>query len=193
MVPPMIQTTHATQQIALIIGLSLGLSAGCEVATGVGDGAGDQGSDLGEVGAESQALTVRYDTSGESFFDTPWPSDGRLDDRGHVDLTTFPDRDDPFVGLFLDVITEEVRGFSPMPVVYIRAVEVQAADPAAMAGRWSEVLGIPNQGTKLPLDEGEVRFVEALDGRGEGVSGLELAASRNARFELGGVRVSLVP
>ncbi len=83
------------------------------------------------------------------------------------------------------VCTDVVQG--------IRAVEVQAADPAAMAGRWSEVLGIPNQGTKLPLDEGEVRFVEALDGRGEGVGGLELAASRNARFELGGVRVSLVP
>jgi hypothetical protein len=83
------------------------------------------------------------------------------------------------------VCTDVVQG--------IRAVEVQAADPAAMAGRWSEVLGIPSQGTKLPLDEGEVRFVEALDGRGEGVSGLELAASRNARFELGGVRVSLVP
>ena len=73
----------------------------------------------------------------------------------------------------------------------IRAVEVQAHDPEAMAARWSEVLGITAGGTRVPLDEGEVRFVEVVDGRGEGVSGMELAATRPGDFEISGVRISL--
>ena len=74
----------------------------------------------------------------------------------------------------------------------IRAVEVQAHDPEAMAARWSDVLGITAGGTTVPLDEGEVRFVEVLDGRGEGVSGLELVAARPGDLEISGVRISLV-
>ena len=74
----------------------------------------------------------------------------------------------------------------------IRAVEVQAYDPESMAARWSEVLGITADGTSVPLDEGEVRFVEVVDGRGEGVSGMELAATRPGDFEISGVRISLV-
>jgi len=74
----------------------------------------------------------------------------------------------------------------------IQAVEVQAHDPEAMAARWSEVLGITAGGTRVPLDEGEVRFVEVVDGRGEGVSGMELAATRPGDFEISGVRISLV-
>ena len=74
----------------------------------------------------------------------------------------------------------------------IRAVEVQAHDPEAMAARWSDVLGITAGGTTVPLDEGEVRFVEVLDGRGEGVSGLELVAARPGELEISGVRISLV-
>ncbi|MCH2411967.1 MAG: hypothetical protein MK189_03225, partial [Acidimicrobiales bacterium] len=74
----------------------------------------------------------------------------------------------------------------------IRAVEVQAHDPEAMAARWSEVLGITADGTTVPLDEGEIRFVEVVDGRGEGVSGLELVAARPGDIEISGVRISLV-
>jgi len=73
----------------------------------------------------------------------------------------------------------------------IVAVEIQAGDPAAMAGRWGEVLGRRTGGTVVALDGGEIRFVPVLDGRGEGVAGVELRASRNADLEICGVRFAL--
>lgn len=61
------------------------------------------------------------------------------------------------------------------------AVEVQAADPAAMAGRWADVLGRPAQtdGTmhQIVLDEGTIRFVPLGDGRGEGVSAIDVTSA----------------
>lgn len=63
----------------------------------------------------------------------------------------------------------------------ILAVEVQAEDPAAMAGRWAEVLGrtaqADGQDHRIELDEGAIRFVQAADGRGEGVSAIDLRAT----------------
>ena len=73
----------------------------------------------------------------------------------------------------------------------ILAVVIQADDPAAMAGRWGEVLGRPADGTVVALDGGEIRFVPVLDGRGEGLSGVELRAGRNADLEVCGVRFAL--
>jgi len=74
----------------------------------------------------------------------------------------------------------------------ISAVEVQAESPLAMAERWSEVLGRQNAGMSIALDDAEIRFVEATDGRGEGVSGLELVATQSGDFEICGVRISLI-
>ena len=59
--------------------------------------------------------------------------------------------------------------------VGIVGAEIQADDPPAMAGRWSEILGQPAREHAnfwcIPLDEGcEVRFVEVADDRGEGLS-----------------------
>ena len=73
----------------------------------------------------------------------------------------------------------------------IVAVEIQAGDPAAMAERWGEVLGRRIGGTVVALDGGEIRFVPILDGRGEGLAGVELRASRNANLEICGVRFAL--
>ena len=74
----------------------------------------------------------------------------------------------------------------------ISAVEVQAESPLAMAERWSEVLGRQNTDTSIALDDAEIRFVDAADGRGEGVSGLELVAAQSGNFEICGVRISLI-
>jgi hypothetical protein len=65
----------------------------------------------------------------------------------------------------------------------IVGVELQAADPGAMARRWAEVVGQPlvdagDAGYEIPLDEGVIRFVAAADGRGDGVSGLDLAVKQ---------------
>jgi hypothetical protein len=55
------------------------------------------------------------------------------------------------------------------------AVEVQADDPAKMAARWAEVLGLAadvGADNVVRLDRGELRFVAATDGRGDGVAGV---------------------
>jgi hypothetical protein len=56
--------------------------------------------------------------------------------------------------------------------------EVQADDPAAMSARWAEALGLARDQTngvwRLAYDGGEVRFVDARDGRGEGLAGFDV-------------------
>jgi len=66
-------------------------------------------------------------------------------------------------------------------VTGLRGVVVQADDPASMAERWSEVTGraLAYDGVhpSIALDSGQVSFVAADDGRGEGVRGVELATT----------------
>lgn len=68
----------------------------------------------------------------------------------------------------------------------ITAAELQAADPAALASRWAEVLARPatprEEGFEIALDRGAVRFVRDLDGRGEGLGGIEVAAADPERL-----------
>ncbi len=63
----------------------------------------------------------------------------------------------------------------------ITAVEIQDADPAARAARWSQILGCPARACgdgrhEIALEESALRFVPASDGRGPGVCGLEVRA-----------------
>jgi catechol 2,3-dioxygenase-like lactoylglutathione lyase family enzyme len=94
----------------------------------------------------------------------------------------------------------------------IVGAELQGSDPAAMARRWGEVLGVaPDQvadAWRIELDGGELRFVEATDGRGDGLGRFDVAvrepdavrAAAKARGRLGdggdvllaGTRVRLV-
>lgn len=64
-------------------------------------------------------------------------------------------------------------------VTEVVAVEIGAVDPIAMAARWGEVLGRPAEGTRVPLDEGELRFVPAGE-RGEGVDGFVFGGAPGA-------------
>jgi hypothetical protein len=59
----------------------------------------------------------------------------------------------------------------------IVAAELQSEDPERRAARWSEVLGRPRRGLEIPLVEGTLRFVEASDGRGDGLGGIDVAAT----------------
>jgi hypothetical protein len=88
--------------------------------------------------------------------------------------------------------TEVVRG--------IAGVEIEAADPVAMAARWAQLLGlgtpVPVDGVeRLALDGGELCFVKA-GARGEGVSCVRFFATDPARagatFDVCGVRFELV-
>jgi catechol 2,3-dioxygenase-like lactoylglutathione lyase family enzyme len=97
--------------------------------------------------------------------------------------------------------------------VAIVGAELQAEDPSRMAARWSAVLGRPakrtDRGWIIALDEGEIRFVSAHDGRGEGLGGFDVAVRSpsevrrraeamglldpNGVIILSGTRVQLVP
>jgi hypothetical protein len=95
----------------------------------------------------------------------------------------------------------------------ITGVELQGDDPEALAKRWGEILGFSpvktGGGWKIDLpDGGEIRFVVATDGRGEGLGRFDVAvkdpdavrAVAKARGKLGeggdvilsGTRVRLV-
>ena len=65
-------------------------------------------------------------------------------------------------------------------VTAMTAAELQSDDPSGMAARWSEVLEIPvgsdpDGHPTVALDDATLRFVEATDGRGEGLGGLDVA------------------
>jgi len=78
-------------------------------------GALDSGADAGPDGPAA----VLYDPSTDGFFDTPFPSDSRVDSRGHPDLSGFP-RARGIVADGIDLVQEERPGFSPLTAVYFR-------------------------------------------------------------------------
>ena len=63
--------------------------------------------------------------------------------------------------------------------VGIVGAELQGDDPAAMAKRWAAVLGRERQavegGWRVLVEGGELRFVAARDGRGEGLGAFDVA------------------
>jgi hypothetical protein len=81
-------------------------------------------------------------------------------------------------------------------VLSLAAVEIQADDPDAMASRWGEVLGRPVVGGELACDDGVLRFVQAEDGRGNGVGGFDVVAADpdkvGTAIDLVGARVRFV-
>lgn len=104
------------------------------------------------------------------------------------------------------------KGVRTDRVTSIAAAEIQGEDPAAMAKRWGEILGLPvaekNGAPIVALDGSDLRFVKASDGRGEGLGGIDLRvkdkaavlAAAKARdipvkddaLELAGIRFRLV-
>jgi hypothetical protein len=95
----------------------------------------------------------------------------------------------------------------------ITAAELQSDNPAALADRWSAVLDrplkrTPNGAPQIALDDATLRFVQATDGRGEGLGGIDVrtvdrdrvlhsAEAINARLSddlilLTGIRIRLV-
>lgn len=61
----------------------------------------------------------------------------------------------------------------------ITAVDVQADDPEAIATKWAAAFDrnfhLEGEVLRMPLDDGEIRFVEAADGRGDGVAAVEFS------------------
>ena len=63
----------------------------------------------------------------------------------------------------------------------ITGAVLQSDDPETLARRWGEILQRPVQAHgneyRLPVDNGQLRFVKAADGRGEGLSGIDLSVN----------------
>ncbi len=61
----------------------------------------------------------------------------------------------------------------------IVGAELQGADPDAMSARWAQVLGLAREaagdGWRIPLEDSELRFVAAKDGRGDGLRAFDVA------------------
>jgi hypothetical protein len=66
-------------------------------------------------------------------------------------------------------------------VTTIAAATIQCEDPQTVAAKWAAVFDLPvdsrGSALSLQLDEGEIRFVQATDGRGDGLSGLDLVTN----------------
>ena len=72
-------------------------------------------------------------------------------------------------------------------VKHYQAVELQSADPQGLAQRWSSIAGIPlrkdSRGRwEVPLHNARIRFVEATDGRGEGLGGIDIVVNDRERL-----------
>lgn len=67
----------------------------------------------------------------------------------------------------------------------IVAVELQSADPEALAKRWAAVIGLPierpNGVPTVALANASLRFVQAQDGQGDGLGALDLRVTDRAR------------
>ncbi|TDI58679.1 MAG: hypothetical protein E2O92_09315 [Alphaproteobacteria bacterium] len=67
----------------------------------------------------------------------------------------------------------------------ITAAEIQSPKPQELAERWSAIVGIPLEKSLtayvLPLTNGEIRFVSALDSRGEGLSAIDIKVIRKTK------------
>jgi hypothetical protein len=65
-----------------------------------------------------------------------------------------------------------------------------------MADRWSQVLGYPVSGDTIKLDGGAIRFVKDTNGRGPGVSGIDVTAADRTRAgevkDLAGITIRFV-
>ena len=77
----------------------------------------------------------------------------------------------------------------------VSAVELQSSDPDRMGARWAEVLGRTVDRGSISLDQGTLRFVEATDGRGDGLGGIDVALPGATPSEevVAGVRLRVVP
>ena len=68
----------------------------------------------------------------------------------------------------------------------ISGAEIQSPEPEKVAQRWSEIVEIPlttdiHGNSNLILDNASVRFVEATDGRPEGLGGIDVVAQDKER------------
>lgn len=86
------------------------------------------------------------------------------------------------------------------PGAELVAVELQSEDPRRLAARWAAITAHPvttdaDGHLSIALDRSALRFVPAVDGRGEGLGGIDVALPALAgegQVEVAGLRIRLV-
>ena len=63
----------------------------------------------------------------------------------------------------------------------IVAIDIQADNPQTMAERWAKAIGTTLKDNVIELDDAQIRFVPANDGRGDGLAAAELVATDRSR------------
>jgi len=75
------------------------------------------------------------------------------------------------------------------------AAEIQSDDPDALAERWAAILDRPAVDRVIECDDATIRFVEATDGRGDGLAAIDIAVADPTRVgetvTIGGVDFNL--
>ena len=103
---------------------------------------------------------------GASFFEVDWHEE--FNPKGHwgpAGGKGWEDKDDTSV-------TAEITG-----------AELQAEDPVAMAAHWAAVAGVvPGADNSVTLANAKLRFVGDLDGRGPGLSAVDIRATDKPRL-----------
>lgn len=61
------------------------------------------------------------------------------------------------------------------------AVDIQSDDPVSLGERWATAVGRPVTDGVMELDDAVIRFVEATDGRGDGLTAADVVASDRTR------------
>lgn len=112
-----------------------------------------------------QCMQLHPGDTGGAFFELDW--DSRNQPEGHWE----PAGGDSW----------EKTQRTPM-VTHYSSVELQSHDPQSMAERWASIAGVDlkqdDQGrTIFHLENANVRFVEATDGRGDGLGGIDLVVA----------------
>ena len=78
----------------------------------------------------------------------------------------------------------------------ISGVTIQCLDPEAIMRSWSQAFAKPARwegaGFVMALDEGEIEFIEASDGRGDGVAAVQFETGNLARIEAVAEEMSLI-
>jgi hypothetical protein len=93
---------------------------------------------------------------------------------------------EPADGPWHPAASRSTAKLSAAPVRSMVGAELQSDDPDRLARRWSEVMELPltrddRSRPVITLDDARLRFVPATDGRGEGLSGLDLSCADKGR------------
>lgn len=143
----------------------------------------DLGFDVQETGPDAtanyQSVEAVFAADGDDFYRMPWPFDARLSDDGLVDLSDFPDPGVDIFRRYVAGVEANVRGFSLMPVIYVRVDE-------------NPIPSGPPHPTESLLVDGSAQLIALGDRCGDRVP-IEVAISTDEDDYINGTVLTVAP